>query len=200
MSDENSDNKAEVPPNEQAPSSEAGKAESPPATSEPSDREALVAMTAERDRLKDALLRSMADLDNYRKRVRRDTEEAVRKGKEDLLRELLPVFDNLERATQYIDTGADPKAIGKGVEMVLRLFEDTLGKLGGKRIRPVGQPFDPTQHEAIQQIESAEHPVGTVAREEVAGYLFNDRLLRPSMVVVSKGPPASEGDGGNGQN
>jgi molecular chaperone GrpE len=159
------------------------------------EAESIVDLRAERDRLKDGLLRAMADLDNYRKRARREADEAVRKAREDVLRDLLPVFDNLDRAAQYIEGGADAKAIGKGVEMVLRLFEDTLVKLGGRRLHAVGQPFDPAQHEAIQQVESAEHPAGTVVREELVGYSLNDRLLRPAMVVVSRGAPT---DGASG--
>lgn len=156
----------------------------------------LAVMTAERDRYRDQALRSMADFDNYRKRARRDVEEATKKAKEDILRELLPVFDNLERALSYVETSTDVKALGKGIEMVLRLFEDTLVRLGGRRLRPVGEGFDPTLHEAIQQIESHEHPAGTVAREEVAGYVLHDRLLRPAMVVVSKGPAPTSPDKG----
>jgi molecular chaperone GrpE len=159
----------------------------PQATQDP-----IAVLTAERDRLKDAALRAMADLDNYRKRSRRDTEEMVRKAREDLLRELLPVFDNLERAKQYVGASPDPKAIAQGVEMVLRLFEDTLGRLGGKRLRSLGEFFDPTLHEAIQQIQTPDHPTGTIVKEELPGYTFNDRLLRPAMVVVSKGPPPAE--------
>ncbi len=151
----------------------------------------LAVLTAERDRFRDATLRAMADLDNYRKRTRKDVDEAAKKGREDTLRELLPVFDNLERALQFTGTSADPKAIAKGIEMVLRLFEDTLSRIGGKRLRSVGQPFDPSVHEAIQQVESAEHPAGTVTHEELPAYLLNDRLLRPAMVVVSKGPGAA---------
>ena len=154
----------------------------------------VAVLTAERDRLKDAALRAMADLDNYRKRSRKEIEETGKKAREDLLRELLPVFDNLERALHFTSTSADPKAIAKGIEMVLRLFEDSIGKIGGKRIRAVGQTFDPTQHEAIQQIESHEHPAGTITHEELPGYVLHDRLLRPAMVVVSKGPAAGSGD------
>jgi molecular chaperone GrpE len=183
-------------PVEPTPPEEGGAAATP---AETASAEALAAVTAERDRLKDGLLRALADLDNARKRARREADEAARKAREDVLRELLPVFDNLERALQYVEGGADPKAIGKGIEMVLRLFEDTLSKLGGKRIHAVGQPFDPAQHEAIQQVESPEHPAGTVAREELAGYLFQDRLLRPAMVVVSKGPPSAPAAGDDGE-
>ena len=136
----------------------------------------------------------MADLDNYRKRSRKEIEEAAKKSREDLLRDLLPVFDNLERALQFTGTTVDPKAIAKGIEMVMRLFEDTITRIGGKRIRALGQPFDPSQHEAIQQIPSQEHPAGTITHEELPGYVLHDRLLRPAMVVVSKGPAASGGD------
>ena len=160
----------------------------PQATEDP-----VAALTAERDRLKDAALRAMADLDNYRKRSRRDADEMVRKAREDLLRELLPVFDNLERATQYVGTTTDREGHRPGCrDGISRLFDDTLARLGGKRLRAVGQAFDPTQHEAIQQIQTPDHPTGTVVKEELPGYTFNDRLLRPAMVVVSKGPPSAE--------
>lgn len=179
MTDETNTNQAQS----QVPETEAT------AEAKPPEPDPLAALTAERDRIKDQLLRTLADFDNYRKRARRDAEEMARKAREDTLREMLPVFDNLERATKYLNTDADPKAIARGVEMVLRLFEDTITKLGGKRIPTVGQPFDPTIHEAIAQVESAEQPAGTIVREELAGYLLGDRLLRPAMVVVSKGQP-----------
>jgi len=150
----------------------------------------VAAVTAERDKLKDQLLRTLADFDNYRKRSKRDEQDAKHRGREDVLRELLPVFDNLERAATYAKTGADAKAIAEGVVMVLKLFEDTVGRLGGQRLRPVGQPFDPNIHEAIQQVESAEHAAGIVAIELVPGYQLGERLLRPAMVAVSKGAPA----------
>lgn len=161
----------------------------PPPAADP-----LVAMTAERDKLKDQLLRTLADFDNYRKRSRRDEEAAKHRGREDVLRELLPVFDNLERAANYAKTGADAKAIGDGIGMVLKLFEDAVVRLGGQRLKSLGQPFDPNLHEAIQQVESAEHAAGIVAVELVPGYQLGERLLRPAMVAVSKGPaaPASE--------
>lgn len=149
-------------------------------------------LTAERDKLKDQLLRTLADFDNYRKRSKRDEQDAKHRGREDVLRELLPVFDNLERAATYARTGADAKAIAEGVVMVLKLFEDTVSRLGGQRLRPVGQPFDPNVHEAIQQVESAEHAAGIVALELVPGYQLGERLLRPAMVAVSKGAPAPE--------
>jgi molecular chaperone GrpE len=162
--------------------------------------EAIAALTADRDRYKDAALRALADLDNYRKRAVRERDEYSKKAREDLLRELLPVFDNLERASQYVSQGADAAAIGKGVEMVLKLFEDTLTRIGGKRLRAVGQAFDPQVHEAISQ-QPNDQPAGVVAAEAVPGYMLGDRLLRAAMVVVSTGPapkPApAAGDEGN---
>jgi molecular chaperone GrpE len=150
----------------------------------------IAVLTAERDKLKDHLMRSLADFDNYRKRSRRDEEAAKHRGREDVLRELLPVFDNLERAATYARTGADAKAIADGIGMVLKLFEDAVQRLGGQRLKSLGQPFDPNLHEAIQQVESAEHAAGIVAVELVPGYQLGERLLRPAMVAVSRGPAA----------
>lgn len=160
-----------------------------PSVAPPVDPVAVV--TAERDKLKDQLLRTLADFDNYRKRSKRDEADALNRGREKVFTDLLPVFDNLERAATYAKTGADAKAIADGVGMVLKMFEDTLVRLGGQRLKSLGQPFDPNVHEAIQQVESAEYPAGIVALELVAGYQLGERLLRPAMVAVSKGAPAA---------
>jgi molecular chaperone GrpE len=145
-------------------------------------------MTADRDRFREAALRALADLDNFRKRAIREREEVAKKAREDLLREFLPVFDNLERAAQYVAQGADANAIGKGVEMVLKLFEDTLVRVGGRRIRAIGSTFDPQIHEAISQAPSDTHAAGVITAEAVPGYMMGDRLLRAGMVIVSTGP------------
>ncbi len=150
--------------------------------------DAAAQLGEERDRLRDQLLRVRADFDNFRKRARRDEVDATRRGKEEVLRELLPVFDNLERAANYAKVATDAKAIGDGVVMVLRLFADSLTRLGGQRLEAVGSVFDPNVHEAIQQMESDKHPAGVVLTEFVPGYNFGDRLLRAAQVVVSKGP------------
>jgi molecular chaperone GrpE len=142
-------------------------------------------------RLKDQLLRTAADFDNFRKRARKEQSDAEKKGREDILRELLPVFDNLERATAHAEKATDVQSVADGVGMVIRQFTDTLGKLGIERIATVGQPFDPAIHEAIQQVETAEHPPGTVAVEIQGGYRAKDRLIRPAMVVVAKAPSGS---------
>ncbi len=146
---------------------------------------------AEQARLKDQLLRVAADFDNFRKRSRRDIVEAERKVREDQLREFLPVFDNLERAATHAESATDVKALLDGIHMVLRQFQDTLGKLGVERLDAVGQSFDPALHEAISHIETRDFPPGFVAAEAQAGYRMNDRVVRPALVVVAKAPAAA---------
>lgn len=151
----------------------------------------LAQLREERDRLKEQLLRTAADFDNFRKRTKKDLEEAERRGREETVRELLPVFDNLERAVQAAVGTTDVQSIVEGVKMVLKLFEDQTGRIGVTRIDAVGQRFDPTVHDAIQQKETDEHPPGTVIAEVVPGYRLGERLIRPAMVVVSRKPSAS---------
>ena len=144
------------------------------------------AFKAEIARLKDQLLRTLADFDNFRKRSRREISDAERIAREDLLREFLPVFDNLERASQHAVGSTDIQSLADGIQMVMRQFLDTLAKLGIERVVTVGQPFDPAVHEAVQQVESADLPAGSVAQELLAGYHVGDRLIRPAMVVVAR--------------
>jgi molecular chaperone GrpE len=149
---------------------------------------------AEIARVRDQLLRTAADYDNFRKRTRRELDDALKRGREELLRELLPVFDNLERAVVHAGQASDAKAVADGVGMVLKQFADTLGRIGIKRVPTVGSAFDPTQHEAIQQLETDEHPPGTVVAEVQPGYAMGDKLVRAAMVVVAK-PPQKNGEG-----
>jgi molecular chaperone GrpE len=162
--------------------------------SEEAPEAALEAALSEVARIKDQLLRTAADFDNFRKRSRREIDDAVRQGKEAAVRELLPVFDNLERAILHAGQATDVKAVADGVSMVLRQFLEAAGRLGIRRIEAVGLPFDPMRHEAIQQMETTEHPAGTIVTEVQPGYTIGDKLLRASMVIVAKPPadPASE--------
>lgn len=146
---------------------------------------------AEAAKYREQLLRTAADFENFRKRSRREAEDAARKGKESTVKELLPVFDNFDRAIQSADNAPDAKSVADGLRMITRQFTSALERLGIKRIQSVGAPFDPSQHEAIQHVESAEYPAGVVAAEVQPGYLIGDMLLRAAMVVVSKGPPAA---------
>jgi molecular chaperone GrpE len=148
---------------------------------------------AEAARLRDQLLRTAADFDNYRKRSRREVSDAERRGREDMLRELLPVFDNLERASTHAEGATEVKAFAEGIALVLRQFVDTLAKLGVERVPSLGTGFDPALHEALQHVETTEHPPGTVAAEVQAGYRMGDRLVRPAMVFVAKAPSPAKG-------
>jgi molecular chaperone GrpE len=146
---------------------------------------------AEATKLREQLLRTAADFDNFRKRTRRDLEDAQRKSTERALLELLPVSDNLERAVQAAQQGGDVASVVEGISMVLRFFEDALGRLGVERVSSLGQAFDPSVHEAVQQIESDENP-GTVVTEMTPGYRMNGKLLRPAMVAVARPRPAAQ--------
>lgn len=145
-------------------------------------------LEAERNELKDKLLRTAADFDNFRKRARKDVEEAARGGREFVLREILPVIDNLERAVAASETTDRVEAVVEGVKLVLRSFEDTASRIGLERVKTVGERFDPSVHDAIQQVESADAEPGTVIAEALAGYKLGDRLLRAALVVVAKKP------------
>jgi molecular chaperone GrpE len=145
-------------------------------------------LRGEAARLKDQLLRLAADFDNFRKRSRREIGDAERMAREDLLRELLPVFDNLERASQHVGPTTDVQSLVDGIAMVHRQFVDTLSRLGVERVQTVGASFDPAVHEAVQQVETADQPPGAVCAEVLGGYRFGERLIRPAMVVVAKAP------------
>jgi molecular chaperone GrpE len=154
----------------------------------------LAEAQAEAARMKDALLRTAADFDNFRKRSRREIEDAKRNGREDLLRAILPVFDNLERAIHSAGRATDVKSVADGLSMVQRQFVDSLGREGIARVPTVGRPFDPAVHEAIQQVETAEHAPGTVLAEVQPGYTQGERLVRAAMVVVAKAKPEDVGE------
>jgi molecular chaperone GrpE len=163
-----------------------------PAPTEPSAPDKLAETQAEVARLRDQLLRTAADFDNFRKRTRRELDDAQRRGQQGVVKDLLPVFDNLERAATHAETAQETKSVSDGLRMVLKQFVDTLEKMGIRRVQTVGSPFDPTVHEAIQHIESKEHPAGVVLAEVQGGYAMGDQLVRAALVVVSKGPPSGE--------
>ena len=130
-------------------------------------RAELDVLKAERDKFREQLLRTAADFDNFRKRSKRDLDDARERSKGDLVRDLLPVFDNLERAVSSSTPSSDVKSVVDGIRMVLKLFEDSAERLGLVRIKSVGERFDPAQHEAIQQLETDEH-VGRARAEHFA--------------------------------
>ena len=137
--------------------------------------------------LKDKYLRALADHENARKRIRQQSEDSVRIQRENLLRELLPVVDNLERAVGAARGGGNGKSIVEGVEMVLRSMLDLLKTQGVTPMVSVGHPFDPAKHEAADHVPSDSHPPNTVVQEFHRGYQMGDRVLRPARVTVAKG-------------
>jgi len=143
---------------------------------------------------KDKWLRAVADHDNYRKRVKRDIDDAVMRKTQSLLSGFLPSVDNLERALEIASTamaGASDENEGnisqvvKGIQMVRDEFIKALEKQGIEPVQAIGQPFDPAVHDALQQIDSPDHPPGVVIREFEKGYKMGERLLRPARVIVA---------------
>ncbi len=137
------------------------------------------------------MLRAVADLDNFKKRAAKEKEEIQKYGVEKLLKDFLPIIDNLDRALEHGKSATDLEGFREGVAMTRKLFEDTLGKHGIKSFVSQGQPFDPRFHEAMQQVETAELPPNHVVTELVRGYTLNERLVRPALVMVSKAPAAA---------
>ena len=173
----------------QSPNGDAKAASSDNETAAAGPQTDLERVTAERDKKHEQLLRTTADFENYRKRMRREIDEAKVKGQQDVVRDLLPVFDNLERAIQAASaTATDASSVIEGIRMVLKLFEDTAERIGLSRIKTLGERFDPQVHEAIQQKETADVPPGTIVAEVVPGYRFGEKLVRAAMVVVARKP------------
>lgn len=134
----------------------------------------------------DRLLRFQAEFENYKKRVSREKTGFLKFANENLLKELLPVIDNLERAIQHCEGTHDFQDLSKGVELVLKQLHTILEKQGLTAVTAVGEEFDPCKHEAMMQVESDEHKENTVVEEFQKGYFLNDRILRPAMVSVAK--------------
>lgn len=132
------------------------------------------------------LQRLQADFDNYRKRTQKEKEETVKYATERILEGLLPILDNFERAVNSSKTNQDFDAFSQGVDMILKQMQNTLAKEGLAAIEAVGQPFDPKLHDAVLQVDSEEHPENTVVEELQKGYYLKDKVLRPSMVKVSR--------------
>ena len=135
-------------------------------------------------RLKDQLLRTAAEFDNYRKRQKREFDELKAYAGEKVLLTLIPVLDNLDRALSSAPDKNDP--VINGVKMVADQFRQALESHGVKKFEAVGKPFDPSRHEAIQERESADVTPGSVVEEFQSGYMLADRVIRPAMVVVAK--------------
>jgi molecular chaperone GrpE len=142
--------------------------------------------------LRDKWLRAAADLENYKKRAIREREEVVKFGNERLLRDFLPIIDDLDRFLSSA-TADDAKSQGlmEGLKLIQKKFLDQLEKHSVTSFSAVGQPFDPNNHEAVQQVHSDAQPMGTVVNQLQRGFHLAGRLLRPALVTVSLGPAGS---------
>lgn len=149
-------------------------------------RAQLATMSEERDELKNKLLRSVADLENYRRRAEREKDDLRKYGIDKVVSDLIPAVDNLERALQHAEGKDELASIVDGVTMVYKQILNALAKYGVQGFTSKGEAFDPTRHEAIQQVETSEFETGTVVEEYQKGYFLHDRLLRPALVAVAK--------------
>jgi len=136
----------------------------------------------------DLFLRERAELENFKRRMQREQAESLRFANEPLIRDLLPVLDNLERAVGHAQGGGNGQPLVEGVALVVRSLLDALEKYGVTRVTAKGEPFDPTRHEAMAQAESTEVAPNTVLDEYRPAYLLHGRLLRPALVTVAKAP------------
>ncbi|NWG01679.1 MAG: nucleotide exchange factor GrpE [Syntrophaceae bacterium] len=134
----------------------------------------------------DRLLRTAADLENYKKRAAKEKEEWTKFANEDLLKAILPFIDNLERAVNHAQKVVDTGVLIEGVRLTLQQLLQTLNRFGLSTFESVGKPFDPSMHEAMLVVETDKLEPNQVVEEFQKGYLLNDRLLRPATVSVSK--------------
>lgn len=143
------------------------------------------------DELNDQHLRLAADFENFRKRVAQEREALLKYGAENTVQNLLPILDNLKRASNSLSEDSDPKMLYQSFDMLSKQLLDSLTGQGLKVIETTGQLFDPNFHEATNQIETTEHPENTIVHEIQSGFLLHERVIRPALVSVAT-PPAQE--------
>ncbi len=185
MVDENKENQKLNLDNAEDTVSEVGETEEPEVLIDQCEQ-LLEEKDKEIQRLQDRALRLAAEMENTRKRLEREKSEGIAYANEYLLKEMLSVADNLERAVQHAETGADYDSLLEGMRMILKGFWDSIAKFGCTPFDSLGCDFDPNLHEAVMQQEAANEPENKVLQELQRGYKLHDRLLRPAMVVVSK--------------
>jgi len=173
-----------------------GPQESEPRPDSREYKQALTAKTEECQALQDKYLRLAAEFDNYKRLAQKEQRDYSRFANESLLKELLPILDNLERAIraskEASQAGGKSEGLIQGVELTLKQFGEVLSKFGVQPIASVGQVFDPARHQAVARVESATVPSNTVAEEYQKGYLLHERVLRPAMVSVATAPAGRE--------
>lgn len=136
----------------------------------------------------DKFLRLYADTENFKKRMNRESLEREKYYNEGIIKELLPVLDNLDRALGHAGEPEGSGGLTEGVRMVRKQLMDVLAKSGVTQVESIGLPFDPQRQQAVMQVETADYDEGTVVEELQKGYFLNDRILRPAMVAVAKRP------------
>ena len=152
----------------------------------------LAKLTADLEELRQTLLRRQADFDNYRKRIEKERFEDAKRATARLVEGLIPVIDGFEHALAA-HREAEYENYRKGFELIYKQLLDHLTKLGVERIDPVGKPFDPHLHQAVDRAETKDHDDGTILQVFQPGYVFHGRVLRPAMVRVAVHPkPASK--------
>ncbi|BFU96631.1 MAG: Protein GrpE [Nitrospira sp.] len=166
-------------------------------SSEAALQKALGAKSEELKALHDKYLRHAAEFDNYKRLAQRDQREQIRFGNEQLLKELLPTVDNLERAIKAAKTDGINDSLIQGVDLTLKQLLTVLGRFGVQAIETVGKPFDPSAHQAVASVPSDKVPAQHVVEEFQRGYRLHDRILRAAMVTVSAGGAADETDDAN---
>jgi molecular chaperone GrpE len=175
--------------------SPAAPAQAAPAPAAPATvpRPEFDALHAERDDLLNSLVRLQADFENFRKRIERDRAAEHQRAVASAIEPILPVLDDFQRA---LETHGDPsnEKFREGFDLIYRRLWASLHKLGLRHIEAKGKQFDPHQHQAVERVESHDHPDGVVLAELAPGYRFHDRVLRPSMVRVAVHPPAPRND------
>ncbi len=152
----------------------------------------LAKLTADLEELRQTLLRRQADFDNYRKRIEKERFEDAKRATARLVEGLIPVIDGFEHALAA-HREAEYESYRKGFELIYKQLLDHLAKLGVERLDPVGKPFDPHLHQAVDRAETKDHDDGTILQVFQPGYVFHGRVLRPAMVRVAVHPkPASK--------
>jgi molecular chaperone GrpE len=182
------------PPNEQVAELEQS-AESKETEAAKAETEAGKLAT-ELEELRQTLLRRQADFDNYRKRIERERAEDSKRTTARLIEALLPVLDNFEQA---LAAHREPEyaSYQKGFELIYKQLVDNVTRLGAERIDPLGKPFDPHVHQAMDRTESSEYPDGTILQVFQPGYAFHGRVLRPAMVRVAVHPGGASKEAAN---
>jgi molecular chaperone GrpE len=149
-------------------------------------KELLAKKEEELKQAQDRILRLAADFDNTRKRLEKDRSEGISYANENIMRALIPVIDNLERAIEHGEKDEICQVLIEGIRLTLKSFLEVFSKFGGNQFESIGQQFDPNKHEAVTQEQTSEHPDMTVTREFQKGYTLRERLLRPAMVAVAR--------------